>query len=161
MFFSQWKNRIKQQAYQQGVAEGQREARNRAAEERGDYQRKLLEVQVGTPLIRVPNEWDNPVIGFGRRIDMIGNSPILVIHDYISNTDTIGGGVCFDFSEQKLEILLRLDPFEAWAFLAHNNVGHHNYDKNRTGVRDSADDILKKLRYNGFFDRWEEFKRDL
>ena len=161
MFFSRWKNRFEQQAYQQGVAEGQRVARNRAAEEREDYQRKLMEMQVGTPLIRIPNEWDNPVIGFGRRIEMVGNSPILVIHDYVRNSHIMGGGVCFDFSEQKLDILLRLDPFEAWAFLAHNHVGHHNYDKNRTGVRDSADEILRKLRYNGFFERWEEFKRDL
>lgn len=159
--FGRWKHRIEQQAYQKGLSEGQRLAQNRAADERNNSNRQLIEIQVGTPLIRIPNEWDNPTIGFGRRIEMIGNSPILVIHDYVSNTDTIGGGVCFDFSEQKLDVLLRLDPFEAWAFLAHNNVGHHNYEKSRTGVRDSAEDILKKLRSNGFFERWEEFKRDL
>lgn len=154
--FSFWKNRI-EQAYQKGLTEGQMRGQQKAMEERNAFRLREMEIQVGTPLIRIPNEWDNPVIGFGQRIEMIGNSPVLVIHDYVSNTEKIGGGVCFDFSEQKLNILLRLDPFEAWAFLAHNHVGHHNYDKNRTGVRDSADDILKKLRCNGFFDRWEEF----
>lgn len=159
--FSFWKNRIEQQAYQKGLSEGQRLAQQQAMDERNAFLRIEVETQIGSPLIRIPNEWSNPTIGFGRRVEMIGNSPILVIHDYISNTDTIGGGVCFDFSEQKLDILLRLDPFEAWAFLAHNNVGHHNYEKNRTGVRDSADDILDKLRSNGFFERWEAFKAQI
>lgn len=157
--FSFWKNRI-ERAYQKGISEGLGRAQQQAMDERNNFLRIEMNMQIGTPLIRVPNEWENPVIGFGQRVEVIGNSPVLVIHDYVRNTETIGGGVCFDFSEQKLDILLRLNPFEAWAFLAHNSVGHHNYEKNRSGVRDNAADILKKLHDNGFFARWEEFKRE-
>ena len=157
--FSFWKKRL-DRAYQKGFSEGLCRAQQQAMDERNTFLRIEMDMQIGTPLIRVPNEWDNPVVGFGRRIEMIGNSPILVIHDYISNTETIGGGVCFDFSEQKLDILLRLDPFEAWAFLAHNSVRFENYNKNRTGTRNSSEEILKALHDNGFFARWEEFQHE-
>lgn len=157
--FSFWKKRI-ERAYQNGFSAGIRQAQEQAIDHRRAFCLTEMKAQIGAPLIRVPNEWDNPVIGFGQRVEVIGHSPVLVIRDYVRNADTMGGGVCFDFSEQKLDILLRLNPFEAWAFLAHNSVGHHNYEKNHSGVRDSADDILKKLRDNGFFTRWEEFKRD-
>lgn len=161
MFFSRWKHRIEESAYQKGFSDGQNLAQKSAIEQREKYEWNNLKMQVGRPLIRIPNEWDNPVIGFGHSVEMMGNSPMLVVHDYVGNRRTVGGGVCFDFSEQKLDVLLRLDPFEAWAFLAHNSVGHDNFDKIRTGQRDSAEDILTKLRYNGFFERWEEFKRGL
>lgn len=158
--FSRWTQAIEQRGYQHGLVEGQRMAQERAMDERTELQHSMMQAQIGTPLIRIPNEWDNPVIGFGHCIEQVGHSCVLVIHDYVSNTQMMGGGVCFDFSEQKLDVLLRLDPFEAWAFLAHNNVGYENYQKTKTGQRDSADDILKKLRYNGFFERWDEFKRE-
>ncbi len=160
MFFSRWKNRIEQSAYQQGFSDGQNLAQKETFDRREEYEHNKLKLQVGSPVIRIPNEWDNPVIGFGHRVEMMGNSPMLVVHDYVRNRQTVGGGVCFDFSEQKLDVLLRLDPFEAWAFLAHNSVGHDNFDKIRTGQRDSAEEIIEKLHLNGFFERWEKFKHE-
>lgn len=157
-FIKSWKERIYQQGMTAGKMEAQEAAREKAIADRKHFDLIQLQMMVGAPVIRVSNEWENPTIGFGHSIADFGHSQVLVIEDYVSGRQLLGGGVCFDFSEQKLETLLRLDPYEAWAFLAHNSVGHHHFDKPHSGHRDTAPDLLEKLTKNGFFERWEKFK---
>lgn len=150
--------RAREQAYQQGVAEGRRAQSSEAQARRDEFRRIELEAYIGTPVIIVPNEWDNPVIGFGKSIAAIGSSAILVVQNYLTMQDTWCGGVRMDFSEQRLEIALSLDPYQLWAITAHNAVGHENFDKPKSGQRWGRQRILDALTANGFFQRWEDFK---
>lgn len=161
-FFKQWKSKIQKDAFAAGIVEAQRQAQEDAQrqvyERRAQFEKIQMQSQIGTPLIRIPNEWANPTIGFGESIMDYGHSQVLVIRDYVSNELRVGGGICFDFSEQKMEALLRLDPFEAWALMAHNNVGHEHFDKKHTGHRNTAQEIRAMLEQNGFFERWKQFQ---
>lgn len=161
-FFKQWKSKIHSDGFAAGIAQAQRQAQEEAQqqvnERRARFERIEMESKIGTPLIRISNEWDNPTIGFGESIMDYGHSQVLVIRDYLTNELRVGGGVCFDFSEQKMDALLRLDPFEAWALLAHNSVGHEHFDKKHTGHRDTPQDIRAMLEKNGFFERLEQFQ---
>lgn len=112
---------------------------------------------VGAPVIIVPNEWGNPVVGFGKEIMEIGSSAVLVVENYLTGEDVVCGGVRMDYSRQKLEALLKLDPYERWAVLAVNTVGHENYDKPKSGKAWGKEQIIDKLESSGFFNRVREF----
>jgi hypothetical protein len=97
-------------------------------------------------------------VGFGKSIMQVGCSQVLVVHNYISMEETICGGVRMDFSDQRLDICLSLDPYQLWAITAHNSVGHSDFDKPKSGERWSKDRIMQTLEANGFFARWQAFK---
>ena len=147
-------------AHAQGVREGRRLEHLESQQRRGDIERMLLASQIGRPVIVVPNEWDNPVIGFGDSIMEVGSSQVLVVKNYLSMEKVVCGGVRMDFSMQRLEVALALNPYQLWAITAHNSVGHHDFDKPKSGERWDRERILEALHRNGFFERWAAFDPD-
>lgn len=145
--------------WEQGYEEGRRDGVREVSERHDQYRRKNLEMKVGTPLIVVPNEWSNPVIGFGKEIINIGMSPVLVIDNYLTGKEVICGGVMMAFSRQKLDVILRLDPYELWAITAHNTVGCEEFTKPKSEERWEPQAILDKLEESGFFERFDSFMK--
>lgn len=152
--FSRMLSPLTSKAYAQGVAEGRQMGRV----ERDKTNTESLASKIGHPVIVIPNEWTNPVIGFGHSIMTIGTSEVLVVKDYLTMEERFGGGVRLDFSEQRLEVVLSLDPYQLWAITAHNTVRHEDFDKPRTGERWSRERILSELHNNGFFEQWRQYK---
>ena len=148
-------------ARSQGIQEGRRVEREERSRRYDEIKRLEVERMVGAPVIVVPNEWANPVIGFGVSVMTVGRSSLLVIRDYLAMEEVWCGGVQMDFSEQRLEVALSLDPFQLWAITAHNSVDHHDFEKAKTGERWERQRILDTLHANGFFERWNEFRQSL
>ena len=146
-------SRTPQKSYEQGVID----ERSAAQARRAQFHHEELSRCINAPVIIVPNEWDNPVIGFGASIMEVGSSSVLVVKNYLSMEEVVCGGVRMDFSLQRLEVALTLDPYQLWAITAHNSVGHSDFDKPKSGQRWSREKILSTLTENGFFKRWEKF----
>lgn len=125
---------------------------------RSDFRAQELAWHLNKPVIVVPNEWANPVVGFGKTIVPVGRSNVLVVENYITQEEVWCGGVRLDFSKQRLDICLTLDPYQLWAITAHNAVGFEDFNKPKSGERWSKERILAALESNGFFRRWQAFK---
>lgn len=149
-----------QQEHAQGVREGRRLQSDEDWARRQAGRDKEQEIAIGAPVIMVPNEWDNPIIGFGERLEDLGHSKTLLVHNYVTNKLSRCGGVQMDFSDQRLAIVLDLDPFQLWAITAHNAVGHEDFHKPKTSERWPRERILDALKAHGFFERWEAFKAE-
>lgn len=145
-------------AYQQGVRDGRNAQADKERMRREAFERAEMMARVGAPVIVVPNEWDNPIIGFGHDLMPVGGATVLVVKNYVSNSLVWCGGVTMDFSEQRLEVVLNLDPFQLWAITAHNAVGHEDFIKPKSGTRWERQAILDALERHGFFERWRDFK---
>ena len=152
-------SQIKKNAYNAGVIAGRNEQHRQDIAERQHIRHLEMLSEVGNPLIIVPNEWSNPIIGFGEAVEIIGNTHTLIVKDYISMENTWCGGIQMHFSEQRLNTVLELDPYELWAITATNSYGFDDYDKAKTDERWSRDRIMQALETNGFFKRWEAFKQ--
>lgn len=153
-------DKIKQQAYQLGYAKGRHDESVDQTARRDEFYRVEKEFMVGKPVIAVPNEWTNPVIGFVSHVDYIGHSPVLWIDDEIRGEKRTCGGVIMGFSYQRLDMALTLDPYQLWAITAHNSVDFGDFEKPHSGERWSKEKIMDKLREGDFFERWEAFERD-
>lgn len=147
-----------QQAHARGVQEGRRLQRDDDWARRQAFEDQELAAAIGTPVIVVPNEWDNPIIGFGERLEDLGHSRVLLVHNYVTNQLSWCGGSMMCFSAQRLEIVLGLDPFQLWAITARHTVGHEDFTKPKTAERWSNERILASLEAHGFFARWQAFK---
>lgn len=153
MFFKTWKQNLYNRAHRDGY--------NARWKEQMDTVERIRRVEeeeyLHAPLIVVPNEWDNPVIGFGEHIQMIGAAPVLVVRNYLTNQNVICGGVKMGYSEQRLRTVLSLNPFDLWALVAHNSHGFGEFTKPKTGECWDEQKIVTTLRDNGFFTRVQEF----
>jgi len=150
--------KTRQAVHALGVREGRAQQHREDLDRRESYRKVEMERHIGAPVIVVPNEWDNPIIGFGKCLQQVGHSWILVIDNYVTSEEVFCGGVMMDFSDQRLEIVLALDPFQLWAITAHNSVGYEDFSKPKSCERWERQTILHALEKNGFFIRWAEFK---
>jgi hypothetical protein len=158
MDFSLFRRKTQTVTHASGVLEGRQAQREEERLSRTQFRQQELLLLLSRPLIIVPNEWCNPVIGFGKDVVPVGQSNVLVVQDYLSMEDVICEGVRMDFSDQRLEIVLTLDPYQLWAITAHNSVGNENFNKPKSGVRWTREIILQALENNGFFERWTAYR---
>lgn len=156
--FSLFGRKNQPQDHAAGVREGRAAQQEEERKRRDQFRRVELEGCIDRPVIIVPNEWDNPVVGFGKSIMSVGCSQVLVVHNYLSMDDVICGGVRMDFSEQRLDVCLSLDPYQLWAITAHNSVGNEDFNKPKSGERWPKEKVMQALEDNGFFTRWQAFK---
>lgn len=72
---------------------------------------------LGHPVIAIPNEWCNPVIGFVTKIQSVSiiNNPVPVIHDYVENREVLSMAIVRFYSDQLFDVMVRLTPLERWA----------------------------------------------
>ena len=108
-----------------------------------------METHVGKPIIVIGNNWDNPLIGVGIKIDLItqGNCPILVVKDYITDQEYITFGKIFHYTQQRFEAIMKLDPNERWALISDNR---HPNTNQPTDVLLTKEEIMEILIENNF-----------
>lgn len=163
MFFE----RIRKKAYDLGYIAGYNVGADAGSEAvlKSRKNAELLELRnmVEAPVIYIPNEWCDPIIGFGNRVEFVSrnNCPILIVDDCISGTEKWAVGPWFHFSEQKLMVLSKLDPFERWAMHSNNACGHRDFDKLKSGDALLGAELVGSVKGSFFWARWLEFKHQL
>jgi len=121
---------------------------------RREFDYAELEIMVGHRVIAISNEWENPLIGVATSIVEItqAKNPRLVIKDYLTGQELVPFGKVYIFTEQRLNAILTLDPFELCSLLYTNFYYDCTYEKKMRSHRDSADIIRSKLQKSGFFE---------
>lgn len=166
MFFKKLKKRAYDIGHSAGYRVGYYAGHNKAIsdDERRKRECEHLELQslVGAPVIFIPNEWTNPIIGFGVRIESItrAGQSMLLVDDCISGKERTSLGGWFRFSEQKLIALSKLDPFERWAIHSNNATGHELFDKPHTGTALMGQALVSKVMESPFWAKWLEIRGD-
>lgn len=126
-----------------------------------------FEIKKDKPLIILPNEWQNPIVGkFIRTIkeNDITNGTYEVF-DYISNKVVITFANPLVFSEQKLAMFGKLTPDEICTlyFEGRDKVGtfrkHPNYGRDDF-IYTNYDDWKEKLEKNGFYKEFGEMLKE-
>lgn len=158
--FGFWE-KAKQAAYQRGYQQGRADEHDDQMAQRQHYRRVDMDIMIGKPVILVPNEWCDPIIGFVVRVEQFNSnsSPMAVVQDELSGEERVCGGVMMGYSNQRLQMALDLDPYQLWAITAHNAHEGGDFDKPKSGVRSSKEAIMAKLESTGFFARWEAFEK--
>lgn len=162
-----FKGEIRWQAYQL-FQEYQKQEDDRREESR----RITAEFSVGTPVICISNEWEDPVIGFVSHIEYItkARNPVPVVMDYLSGQELMVMGVVYDFTRQRLDAFLKLAPYERWVMV--RRYGFHHYGKDLT-IEEllemsmnpkpllTAEQVHDKLIGSDFYDRHVKFIENL
>lgn len=104
---------------------------------------------IGRPVIYVPNEWDNIVVGFCKHIDT-EKGVVTFVQDYVEERDTFFLGFPYFYTRQRLDALLKLDPFERCSII-YRHHGGDKFDKVKTGNPLSREATYERLHDSGFF----------
>lgn len=124
------------------------------SKERKRCKRLELEMMLGKPVISISNEWENPTVGVA--VDIIeitlAKNPMLLVKDYLTGEVVMPMGWIAPFTQQRLDAFLKLTPFEACSIIYKVSCGDSEFTKNKTGIRDDNEVILKKLSDSGFFE---------
>ena len=154
-----WPFHSQEKTYEQGVLDGEKKEAERARENLEKFRLAETEYYVGKPVIIVSNEWTNPVIGFGRRVDFItqARTPVLVVDDYLRGEEIMCQGALLSFSYQKFDAVMSLNPYDLCALLYNNMIEFNEFTKPKSGTRDSREVISDKLKSSGFFERLDHF----
>lgn len=138
--------------------EGRQEERDYRDEQKKKCLLNELELMIGKPVISISNEWNNPTIGFGKRIEFItkAETPVLIVEDYVSGKDMMLLSVPFYFSEQRLFALSKLEPFEICSIIYKNSAWMEPFEKVKSGVFEGYDVIINRLKQTDFFERAEK-----
>lgn len=157
-FFSQEINDMVNKA----KSDAENEERDYRENQRRHCQFIELEMMIGKPVISISNEWDNPIVGFGKRIEFItqAKTPVLIIEDYVSGQDVLVLSTPFYFSEQRFNALSKLDPFEICSIIFRNSAWMEPFEKVKSGVFDGYDVIIEKLKSTDFYERAEKAKAE-
>lgn len=141
--------------------EGRQEEKDYRDEQKKKCLLNELELMIGKPVISISNEWNNPTIGFGKRIEFITRAkiPVLIIEDYVSGNDMMVLSVPFYFSEQRFNAFAKLDPFELCSIVFKNSAWMEPFEKEKSGTFDGYDVLLEKLKKTDFFERIEKIKQ--
>lgn len=112
-----------------------------------------LELMLGSPVISISNEWCDPIIGIANRIEYItlAKSPILVVKDYITQKEKYVLGKTYFYTEQRLNAIFKLDPFELCSIIYNNIYYDTEFKKEKLEVRKSLDEVREILKNNDFF----------
>ncbi len=113
-----------------------------------------LDQFVNKPVICLSNEWKNPIIGYGTRIDFITQAmnPVLCVHNYLDGQEYVVLGSVFHFNEQRFNALFKLNPFELCSFI-YGRYMADEFDKAISEERNGKEEIQELLETNGFYKR--------
>lgn len=135
---------------------------NKAREEAQAIRYNKMKSYSDAPIIVVPNEWSNPIVGFAKKIEVkASNNYVLLIDNYLSEPiqEVISNGIPMHYSAQRLEVVLSLDPYQLFAIAGHEYHGRGNFDRPKLGVRWDKERCMEVLKSNDFFERLEKFKK--
>lgn len=158
-----FKGEIRWQAHQL-FQEYQKQEDDRREESR----RITAEFSVGTPVICISNEWEDPVIGFVSHIEYItkARNPVPVVMDYLSGQELMVMGAVYDFTRQRLDAFMRLNPYERWSMVQKMGFEHHGKDLSIEDLLEMSmnpkkilteEEVYDKLIESGFLARVEKF----
>lgn len=150
---------VNKRGYIEGRCDGYAEALKGVEQRRRQFREIDLNGHVNAPVIAVGNEWEDPVIGFGVRVEFITKSqePMLVVYDYVTGREVMPFGVIRTYTHQLYRVVRDLNPYERWALMSNNSDSYQDYDKPKSGVASSPSELGKKLIESGFFDRVNQF----
>jgi hypothetical protein len=118
---------------------------------------------IGKPIIWLPNEWDNPVIGFVVDLTSVSASeqPAMLVHDYVRNESIVVMSGYHAYTQQTFDALMKLDPFEYCSIHYKKGSNFKPFKKEITQTRNSPDEIVELLKNNGFYEKVTEFEKTL
>jgi len=111
-------------------------------------------VFLGKPVIGIPDEWENPVIGFCTDYE----KDVPVIFNYITNHEEVVEYKVFDFNEQRFQLVLKIDPFELASFVYAEDCGEEIYRRQKKVFILKPEQVLEALRKNGFWERLKQYR---
>jgi hypothetical protein len=134
--------------------------------------RQIAEFSVGTPVICISNEWDDPVVGFVTHIEYItkAQNPVPVVMDYLSGREVMVMGAVYDFTDQRLDAFLKLAPYERWVMAQRHGFHHYSKDLSIEELLEmsmnpkrllSSEEVYDKLIKSGFYDNHVKFMENL
>lgn len=137
-------------------------------EEQTENHRKMkrceAEMWLDKPIIGLSNEWNEPIVG--ELIEIVeekNGSFWFVYKNYLTNKESSTLFLPFAFSEQKLKTIGKMNPDEYCSLLYEGRSyfgefrKHPNYGKTRENEFSGYENWVKKLKENGFYDRFGDF----
>lgn len=109
------------------------------------------------PVIMIPNYWRNPIIGFVNDIQ----DGKLIVHDYISDETIEAAYRTFVFTEQRYQLVLKLDPFELCSILYPEEYPDTAFIKEKTTYLLTPEAINETLRKNCFWSDLLEYREEM
>lgn len=119
---------------------------------------KDIEFFIDKPVIVITNEWRNPIIGFVNDIDKEKNS--LVVYDYISDKEVTVNSRTFIFTEQRYQLVIKLDPFELCSILYPEECFETDFRKDKREFLLNPEEINSRLRQNCFWKDLLEYREE-
>lgn len=110
----------------------------------------LANLFLGQCCIFVPNEWEDPVVGRVEHID-VTRGVLCHVFDYVRNEPQVFIGFPMHYNEQRLNALLKLDPFERYSLCHASAYSASPIIKPINTTVLSTAEILQRLRDNGFY----------
>lgn len=108
----------------------------------------------GKKIIYQSNEWDNPIVGVMVKVDFNnGRGMFSIVYDYVTKQELCFIGLPMHYTEQRLNALLKLDPFERCSLLYKTNYNDEAFDKDKGDeIILTPEELIAKLHANGFYD---------
>lgn len=127
---------------------------------RSDHDIANLEFYVNKPVIVISNEIDNPVIGFGQRVQLItlAQTPVLIVKDYVSGEERMCLSNPYFYSEQLFHLVMDSDRNALNALLYTNRYTDTPFCKNTSEPILNKNEMIQTLIENGFVARHDEWK---
>ena len=133
---------------------------NEREDKRNHYNEiKTIELSqfIGKPVICISNEWADPIIGFGLRVEFITRSknPILCTHNYLDGREYLIMGAAYHFTEQRFDALFKINRFELCSFI-YNHASSEPFEKIKSCHVREKEEIKQLLEVNGFYKCMED-----
>ena len=104
---------------------------------------------INRPVISVPNEWVDPIIGLCTDVK---NDNEFYIRDFVSGTEVVSKHKTFLFTEQRFQTVIKTDRFDLCSLLYPDEFGDKEFKKKKEVFPLKPHEINNKLRANGFWD---------
>lgn len=137
--------------------------------EQREYERKLkhesdfvtLKSYVGSAVICLSNEVQVPVIGIGKRIELVTQAmqPILVVQDYVTGQEQFIFGNTYFYTPQLFNMLFNVDTNALIALLYSARYSDSEvFKKPIEGFSFDKGAVVEQLQKTGFYDKYIQSK---
>lgn len=138
--------------YKCGFNSGYSEAKKKQTNDWEESRRIMFEVnhELGTPIIAVPNEHENMIIGFVVEHDTISQAktPIAIVFDYVRNKEILLLPKAYPYNESFARTISELHPDD-------RHVLFYGHEKNFSSIDEQTiigwEKMRERLEENGFF----------
>lgn len=155
--FLNWLDRIKTREYGRGFNAGYDHRSNQQLDTFKKCKLSEVQIYVNKPVICISNEVDNPIIGFGARVEFVSKAqnPILMVRDYVTNEDFGIMGKTFAYTTQRFDAIFKLEKNELISLMFDSD---QTFNKKPLEEILSKDEIVARLEENGFYKLLESYR---